>query len=232
VPGASLDERFANAALVLAECGHDALHIAELLRVDVGLIEGALRSGSGATGAVRLLGSSGQQQLDDLLEEEEDLCCPLSLMLFTNPYIASDGFMYDKDGLKALLRASGISPMTREALRKEIYPAKQKASAAQAFRVKRANELLAFATSRGPAERELAAQALERVVEYLEVLKPANEPSLARATATTLAAAGVPVPELLAEFDPAPAGPAAAAAGPALPWGVQHVFAAAGHFRW
>ena len=61
------------------------------------------------------------------------------------------GGRYDKDGLKQLLRARGISPMTRERLKSEMFPAKQRKSAALKFRAQRGRELLAFTDRLGPA---------------------------------------------------------------------------------
>merc|ERR1719284_39161 len=67
--------------------------------------------------AGRVLGSSLQQKLDRLTEEDPDLCCPVSLMVFSSPVIASDGFIYDEGSLKELLRLRQASPMTRETLK-------------------------------------------------------------------------------------------------------------------
>merc|ERR1712183_739136 len=51
----------------------------------------------------RILGSSLQQKLDELIDEDPELCCPVSPMLFAEPVIASDGFIYDKASLTTLL---------------------------------------------------------------------------------------------------------------------------------
>merc|ERR1712113_1253945 len=51
----------------------------------------------------RILGNALQQRLDKLTEEDPDLCCPVSLMVFSNPVLASDGFIYDKSSLTQLL---------------------------------------------------------------------------------------------------------------------------------
>merc|ERR1712187_320711 len=66
-------------------------------------------------GAGRVLGSSLQQRLDQLTDEDPDLCCPVSLVVFAQPVIASDGFMYEQSSLMTLLRNRQVSPMTREA---------------------------------------------------------------------------------------------------------------------
>merc|ERR1711988_1471658 len=45
---------------------------------------------------VRLLGNVSQQKLDKLLVEDPDHCCPVSLMVFHHPVVASDGFIYEE----------------------------------------------------------------------------------------------------------------------------------------
>merc|ERR1712176_578659 len=97
------------------------------------------------SGEGKVLGNKYQEQLDELLQEDPELCCPVSLVLFLNPVIASDGFMYEKASLEGLLRASMASPMTRERLKKDYLPAKQRKSAALEFRENRTKELLRFA---------------------------------------------------------------------------------------
>merc|ERR1711971_1065909 len=92
----------------------------------------------------RVLGSSMQQKLDELLDEDPDLCCPVSLMVFAEPVIASDGFIYEKSSLMTLLRNCQVSPMTREVLKQEHRPAQQKKLEAEDFRQKRAQTLLQF----------------------------------------------------------------------------------------
>merc|ERR1712187_172564 len=93
----------------------------------------------------KVLGNKYQEQLDELLQEEPELCCPVSLVLFVNPVIASDGFMYEKASLEGLLRANMASPMTRERLKKEHLPARQRKSAAIEFRQTRGRALIRFA---------------------------------------------------------------------------------------
>merc|ERR1712151_3229 len=73
-------------------------------------------------------GSSLQQKLDELIDEDPDLCCPVSLMLFAEPVIASDGFIYEKASLTTLLANRQVSPMTRETLKLEYRPAQRKKS--------------------------------------------------------------------------------------------------------
>merc|ERR1712083_928503 len=106
--------------------------------------------------------------------EDTELCCPVSLLLFVNPVIASDGFMYEKASLEGLLRANMASPMTRERLKKEHLPAKQRRSTAIEFREHRAKELVRFAGQVVTDMPQMATTALDRVTEYLEVLQSAG----------------------------------------------------------
>ena len=124
--------------------------------------------------AGRLLGSQWQHRLDVLLDEDSDVCCPVSLMLFSQPVIASDGFMYEKDSLLGLLRAKMKSPMTREELKQDFIAAKQKRSEALTFREKRSWELLEFCKEARAKDASTTSRmvesALERVGEYVEGL--------------------------------------------------------------
>merc|ERR1719316_1808107 len=108
--------------------------------------------------AGRVLDNEMQVRLDTLNDEDSELCCPVSLMLFVDPVIASDGFMYEADSVKALIRNRQVSPITREVLKKEYFPAKQKKS----------EELLQFASDARPIEARMADAALDRVLEYME----------------------------------------------------------------
>merc|ERR1712118_559969 len=94
--------------------------------------------------------------------------------------MGSDGFMYEADSVKQLIRNHQVSPITREPLKKEYFQAKQKKSEVTAFREKRAQALLQFAADAMPSDPRMAATALDRVMEYLEVLKAAQQPALAR----------------------------------------------------
>merc|ERR1712187_167806 len=102
-------------------------------------------AGSQMPMAGRVLGSSLQQRLDQLTDEDPDLCCPVSLVVFTEPVIASDGFIYEKASLLTLLRNRQVSPMTREVLKQAYRPAQQKRLQAEDFQQKRCQHLLEFA---------------------------------------------------------------------------------------
>jgi hypothetical protein len=150
-----------------------------------------------------VLGSDLQRKLDELLEEDPDLCCPVSLMLFVEPVIASDGFMYEKSSIEGLLRNRMVSPMTREPLKKEYLPAKQRKSVTLAFRQERSRDLLKFAEeAAGRQAPQMAAEALQRASEHLEVLTPAQVPALAKDAVALWKKLGQPVPTFLDAFQP------------------------------
>merc|ERR1712217_901091 len=134
--------------------------------------------------AGRVLGNSLQTRLDELCDEDPEMCCPITLTLFQEPVIASDGFIYEESSLKRLISNHQVSPLTREPLTQEYYHAKKKKSEATSFREKRTEALLHFAKDALPSEPRMTGIALDRVVDYLEVLKAARYPALSkRATA-------------------------------------------------
>jgi len=131
------------------------------------------------TMAGRILGNALQQKLDKLTEEDPDLCCPVSLMVFNNPVLASDGFIYDQSSLTQLLANRQVSPMTRELLKQEYRAAQQKLDEVTVFRKQRSQDLLDFALEAASEQRLLAITALERVQEYIEVFDLMAAQSLA-----------------------------------------------------
>jgi hemoglobin len=120
--------------------------------------------------AGRILGSTLQQKFDKLTEEDPELCCPVSLMVLTNPVLASDGFIYEESSLKQLLENRQVSPMTRECLKQEYRRARNKKSEAIAFRLERTKELLDFAAEAVAEQKQLTLAALRRVEEYVAPL--------------------------------------------------------------
>merc|ERR1719191_1082322 len=129
---------------------------------------------------VRVLGSSLQQKLDELLDEDPDLCCPVSLMVFEEPVIASDGFIYEKSSLLTLLKNRQVSPMTREVLKQAYRPAQEKKQQAEDFRQTRCQVLLEFVREAMLEQREMAVTALDRVGDYLEKLRTRKSSVLAQ----------------------------------------------------
>lgn len=174
----SLDDKLKDAAKVLAGRGLPPAEIAKLLGVDEAAVTAALAVAGEASGG-KVLGSNLQEKLDDLLNEDPDLCCPVSLMLFTNPVVASDGFMYNKDSLDNLLKARMVSPMTREPLKKEYFPAHERKRTAYEFRQTQSEVLLKFAEEVVGQEPQIAKAAVERAEEYIGVLTAAKVPELA-----------------------------------------------------
>jgi len=129
----------------------------------------------------RILSNSLQEKLDELLDEDPDLCCPVSLMIFQNPVQASDGFIYEQASLLRLLADRQVSPMTREVLKKEYRMAKSKKAEVEVFLKERSSQLLDFAAETIQEKPQLARTALQRVSEYMEagVLNKATAQSLA-----------------------------------------------------
>lgn len=186
------------AARVLSGKGMPVSQIAELLSICETKVAAALaQDGSGAI-AGRVLGSSLQVKLDDLLIEDSELCCPIALVLFSDPVIASDGFMYERASVEALFRNPTkhgvVSPMTREKLKKDFLPAKQKKKESLEFREKRAAELLQFVKEAATGQPTMAITALERVNEYIPVLKPGANSALVQTAARFWREVGREVP--------------------------------------
>ena len=57
-------------------------------------------------------------------EEIKDYICPISLKIFKEPYVASDGFTYDKKQIERWLKKRKSSPMTNETISNNICPCK------------------------------------------------------------------------------------------------------------
>jgi len=179
------------AARALADRGMTPEQIASLLNMDESAVAAAI---SGGGGQGRVLGNEMQVKLDKLLEEDPELCCPVSLVLFIDPVIASDGFMYEKESIQGLLRNRMVSPMTREEFKAEFIPARQRRSAAMEFRQTCSGELLAFAEEVNQTQPAMAVEALQRATEYIEVLKAGHVPGLAARAIGLWRSLGRPVP--------------------------------------
>jgi len=206
VHSAPATDPLAAAARVMAEKGVPVSQIAALLSIGEAQVAAALAPQDASGGAIagRVLGSSLQTTLDDLLNEDPDLCCPISLVLYSDPVIASDGFLYEKASLETLIknptRHGIVSPMTREQLKPDFMPARQKKIEAIEFRQKKSTELLEFARKVAVEQPHMAITALERVTEYVQVLQPTGGSSTLMQTATNLwRQLGRPVPAELAQ---------------------------------
>merc|ERR1719353_1707297 len=120
-----------DAAKLLAEKGISKADIAKMLGIDESELAGIGEAHHG-----RALFSSAQEKLDELLDEDPDLCCPIMLVLYEDPVIASDGFVYERSAVETLIKSNRPSPMTRENLGKNVFPAKQKKQDALRYRKK------------------------------------------------------------------------------------------------
>jgi Mg-chelatase subunit ChlD len=145
----------------------------------------------------RVLDNKLQLQLDLLLVEEADLCCPVTLLLFCEPVIASDGCVYEHLAIQELIQTGVVSPVTMQPLTPQLTAARQQKEAVDAFMRVRTQELLNFAfTARKQGEPHMAKMALERAGEYIAQLTPSAVPEMAQAFETMLRDAGLSVPRL------------------------------------
>jgi len=205
---APIDERLLTAARALSERGMSTSDIAKMLAVDEAQLSGALKVTSQAG---RALNSNWQQRLDELLYEDPEICCPVSLMIFKEPVIASDGFIYETESLQGLWKNKMASPMTRESLQQTMTSAQQRQVEAFKFREARSVELLKFASEAAAGHPQMSLEALSRATDYLEVLKPEHFPATATEAARLYQQLGKPCPPHMQ----LPALPAAAPAGTA-----------------
>merc|ERR1712093_679292 len=114
-------------------------------------------------------------------------------MLLADPVAASDGFMYEKASLEGILRTNPVSPMTREPLQTQFYPANGLKQKAFEFRETRSKELLAFAGEAIAAgQRQMAIEAAERAADYVNALESC--PAIKSKLEETYSKLGRPVP--------------------------------------
>lgn len=195
------NEPLMKAARVMAEKGVPVSQIAMLLTMDEASVAAALAQDSSGAIAGRVLGSNLQEELDDLLAEDPELCCPIALVLFSDPVIASDGFMYEKASLDTLFqhptRHGVVSPMTRGQLKREYLSARQKKRESLEFREKRGADILNFAAKATAEQPHMAVTALERVSEYVAVMKPGPGSTLVQTASRLWGQLGRTIPEEL-----------------------------------
>lgn len=145
----------------------------------------------------RLLGNPLQEKLDDLLTEDPDLCCPISLTLLVDPVVASDGFVYERSSFNSWCLSGRISPMSQEPLSGDFNHSAEHKDKAIEFRRARSHELLSFAERFRDVEPQLVASGLNRIGEYVQVLRPEKVPELATKAAKVWEDMGhAPPPEL------------------------------------
>lgn len=145
----------------------------------------------------RVLDNELQLQLDLLLVEEADLCCPVTLLLFHEPVIASDGCVYEQVAIQELIQTGVISPVTMQPLTPQLTAAQQQKEAVDAFMRLRTQDMLNFSfTARKQGEPHMAKIALDRAGEYIAQLTPLAVPEMAQSFETMLRDAGLTVPRL------------------------------------
>lgn len=207
---APLPAALAEAALTMADRGVGVPQIALLLKVDAARVQATIDAassaeamdtsaggGAGGGGHTKLVGDPMQARLDDLLEEEASLCCPVTLVLLVEPVTAKDGHVYEKSAAEALVENGNfVSPMTREALPAELPPNAALRDRALTFRRERSGAMLTFAEETAGSHPELAMGVVDRLSEYLAAM-PAEAvamlaPQTGRACDALLRAARTP----------------------------------------
>jgi Mg-chelatase subunit ChlD len=122
-----------------------------------------------------------QAELDDLLVEDPDLLCPVTLMLLLDPVIASDGCVYERMAVAELSRAQGVSPITRAPLTGQVVAASDHGARVRAFMHRRCTDLIGFIARAKKQGRPLMAMtAIDRLKDYIAALSPQSEPHLAK----------------------------------------------------
>lgn len=145
----------------------------------------------------RCLEGPFQAELDELLEEDPELCCPVSLTLLVEPVYASDEFTYEKASADVMIRSRRPSPMSHEFIAKKYKLNTQCRDAVLTYRRSRAEALIEFAEKVFSTEPGMAGVCLTRVTSYLRVLKPQQEQQLAARASDLWRRIGHPVPQEL-----------------------------------
>ena len=180
-----LDEPLASAAKTMAERGIDPEQIATMLNVSAAAVKATVHAGAGGDGNTggKVVGNPMQQRLDQLLEEDANLCCPVTLVLFVDPVNPGDGFAYERNAAEELAQGDKfVSPMTREERPFNLEPAHDIKEKAKMFRIERCDALVAFIAEAAPVNAHMAMEAVERVSEYLAALPPADVASVSAPT--------------------------------------------------
>lgn len=110
-----LAEPLAGAARTMAERGVTMEQIAQMLDVDLEAVKMTVHPGAGADtgthGEGKVVGNPLQERLDQLLEEEAELCCPVTLVLFVDPVLAGDGFAYERTAVCQLSSSPSMNAL-------------------------------------------------------------------------------------------------------------------------
>lgn len=182
---APLPPGLADAACTMAARGISPSQIATMLKVEEAAVKATLEQAAIAAGAPpagqageslvygKRINDPMQMRLDALLEEDTDLCCPVTLVLFVDPVKASDGFVYERSAAEALCENGRfLSPMTREQLPSNVTSDANVKERAYTFRRERISAMLAFAEEAAAAQPDMAMGVIDRVSEYLSALPP------------------------------------------------------------
>mmetsp|Transcript_154255 Transcript_154255/g.269852 ORF Transcript_154255/g.269852 Transcript_154255/m.269852 type:complete len:583 (-) Transcript_154255:252-2000(-) len=103
--------------------------------------------------------------IDALTTDPHDMCCPVTLDLYKDPVIASDGFTYERQAIETIIARQGCSPNTREVLSGQLNPNKTKKAEVDEYRVQRASACLDLAVQQTTTGNYIMAnQLLERAV--------------------------------------------------------------------
>jgi len=152
--------------------------------------------------AGRIPGDPLQVELDDLLVEDSELVCPITLMLLLDPVIASDGYIYERMAVAELSRAQGVSPITRVPLTAQVVNACDHVIKVKAFMKTRCADLICFIGKAKKLERPLMAlTAIDRLIDYIAALTPHSEPHLAKQCIDLCLELGEPVPTFKSPHD-------------------------------
>eukprot|EP00441_Pelagodinium_beii_P033832 CAMPEP_0197637400 /NCGR_PEP_ID=MMETSP1338-20131121/12637_1 /TAXON_ID=43686 ORGANISM="Pelagodinium beii, Strain RCC1491" /NCGR_SAMPLE_ID=MMETSP1338 /ASSEMBLY_ACC=CAM_ASM_000754 /LENGTH=1270 /DNA_ID=CAMNT_0043209821 /DNA_START=41 /DNA_END=3853 /DNA_ORIENTATION=- len=137
------------------------------------------RTEASSSSVGRILGSVLQDSLDELMHEDPELSCPITLVLFIDPVVASDGCVYEKDAIQEVLRTQGLSPTTHKPLSPQLFPAQEAQERVRCFMLERGGKLLEFAKQAlQQSQAGMLRLVCDRIRDYLAVLTPAAAPFL------------------------------------------------------
>jgi ankyrin repeat protein len=117
-----------------------------------------------------------------LVEPKDNLFCPLTLQLFTEPVFAKDGHTYEKQAIEKWFQSHQTSPITRQEISTELIPNYDKKNQIDRFRQKHkictVNEFLITIDNLNLKEFKQ----LKIISPYLHAIKFDDYPSLRTAT--------------------------------------------------
>ncbi|CAE7553015.1 PUB53 [Symbiodinium sp. CCMP2592] len=75
------------------------------------------------------VGDDIQEEAKRLLTDPEDLLCPIGKTLMEHPFVAQDGYTYEKNAIEEALRNKRCSPITNQPMGNQVVPNHDKKSA-------------------------------------------------------------------------------------------------------